>query len=123
MELLKPNRQNANVAIAILIIILIIKLLLIYSFYLNFELAMSMIGGNEITFEIVNTYDTRVEMLENLNIGAFIISVFTFLTWFRTAYSNLHILYDDLSYSKGWAIGSWFVPFINVTRPLKIMNE
>jgi hypothetical protein len=30
---------------------------------------------------------------------------------------------DALSHSTGWAIGSWFVPFMNLVRPRRILSE
>jgi len=51
------------------------------------------------------------------------ISVITFIMWFRRAYFNLHQKVNHLSYSEGWAAGSWFVPIINLYRPYQIMKE
>ena len=43
-----------------------------------------------------------------------------FLSWFFLAYSNLQKLgVRDHRFSNGWALGSWFVPFLNLVRPSK----
>ncbi|MCX7955370.1 MAG: DUF4328 domain-containing protein, partial [Bacteroidales bacterium] len=47
----------------------------------------------------------------------------TFIKWFRRAYYNLHLMVNNLSYTEGWAAGSWFVPIVNLYRPYKIMKE
>ena len=62
-------------------------------------------------------------ILPVLWIIVFPISSIAFLMWFNRAYSNLHQMAADLSYKKGWAIGCWFVPIMNLVIPLKIMVE
>lgn len=47
-----------------------------------------------------------------------------FLLWFRRAYFNLNQISPDYaSYGEGWAVGGWFVPFLNFFYPYKIMRE
>ena len=53
----------------------------------------------------------------------FIIMSILFLMWFRRAYYNLHQLKNNLSYTDGWAVGSWFIPFANWVLPYRIMKE
>ena len=53
----------------------------------------------------------------------YLISIITFVQWFRRAYFNLHIYIKTLTFSEGWAAGCWFVPIINLFRPFQIMNE
>jgi hypothetical protein len=52
-----------------------------------------------------------------------IISAVTFIQWFRRAYFNLHSLVPNLTFTEGWAAGSWFVPMISFFRPFQIMVE
>ncbi len=52
-----------------------------------------------------------------------IISAVAFIQWFRRAYFNLHSLVPNLTYTEGWAAGSWFVPVIGFFRPYQIMVE
>ncbi|NUM62129.1 MAG: DUF4328 domain-containing protein [Ignavibacteriaceae bacterium] len=47
-----------------------------------------------------------------------------FLIWIRQAYRNLLTLQRKPNeFSSGWAIGSYFVPFLNYVRPYTIMKE
>jgi hypothetical protein len=47
-----------------------------------------------------------------------------FLMWFRRVHKNLPALGGrDLKYSPGWAVGGFFVPFLNLVRPLQVMRE
>ncbi len=56
-----------------------------------------------------------------------IVTVFTivfFLRWFRRAYFNLHQLrFQTMGYSETQALWCWFIPFVNLVRPRKIMGE
>ncbi|HEU4716799.1 MAG TPA: DUF4328 domain-containing protein, partial [Bacteroidia bacterium] len=55
---------------------------------------------------------------------AYILSIIFFIMWFRRAYNNLHLMGSQfLTFSEGWAAGAWFVPFMNLVRPFRIMRE
>ena len=45
-----------------------------------------------------------------------------FLPWFHRAYKNLAAMHKT-KHKVGWAIGSWFVPFLNLFRPYQIAKE
>jgi hypothetical protein len=43
---------------------------------------------------------------------------------FRRAYRNLPALgAESPRFSSGWAVGAWFVPFLNLVRPKQIMDD
>lgn len=46
-----------------------------------------------------------------------------FLLWLRRRYANLATLRHHTTYQPGWAIGSFFVPFLNFVRPFQIVRE
>ena len=47
-----------------------------------------------------------------------------FLIWWWRAYSNLPaITGQELRFGRGWAIGAWFVPILNLWRPKQIGND
>ncbi len=47
-----------------------------------------------------------------------------FMMWMARAYYNLHRTgIQKIQFSAGWSIGAWFVPFMNLVRPYKIMKE
>ena len=54
----------------------------------------------------------------------FIVAVIIYFIWVRQAYRNLHSLQlEPTEYSSGWAIGSYFVPILNLFRPYSMMKE
>ncbi|WP_201112030.1 DUF4328 domain-containing protein [Dysgonomonas sp. Marseille-P4677] len=56
-------------------------------------------------------------------IAAVIISIITFIRWFRRAYFNLGVLTNECRYNDNWASNGWFVPFMNLYVPYQIMFE
>jgi len=51
-------------------------------------------------------------------------TVVAFLVWFHRAHKNLPALGGrELKYTPGWAVGGFFVPFLNLVRPLQVMRE
>jgi len=54
----------------------------------------------------------------------FVATAVVFIAWFHRAYTNLARLgITQLRWSTGWAVGAWFVPFLNVARPKSIAND
>lgn len=69
---------------------------------------------------------TTLEQVEALvSIGqllSLIVGAIGFLRWFRRAYGNAIALGHRASFAPGWAIGGWFVPFLNLVRPYQIAS-
>lgn len=54
----------------------------------------------------------------------FIASFISFLVWFHRAHKNLGLGgLIGMKYGSGWAIGGFFVPFLNFVRPYSVMKE
>jgi len=50
--------------------------------------------------------------------------VVTFSIWIYAAYRNLYALrVRGLQYSPGWAVGYFFIPIMNLFRPLQVFQE
>ena len=123
MENLKPNGKLAEKAIILMWIVLVLEVVNIFSCYMQYDLLNAIAWNEFITTEEAEANYTRVIILGGIYLVVFIISAITFLMWFAKAYSNLHKKVNNLAYSKGWAVGSWFVPILNIYRPYKIMKE
>lgn len=104
-------------------LLLVLNIASMISSYFQYNLLKKMAAGIEVSIETANANDLRERILAVVYGGVFIVSVVTFIRWFRRAYFNMHLRVSDLSYSEEWASGSWFVPIINLYRPLKIMKE
>lgn len=123
MKKFKPNGQRAKNAIILIWIMLALDIISVISGYFQYDLLQMAANGNEISIEQANANDTREQIIGLLYSIAFIISAVTFIQWFRRAYYNLHLRVTNLSYTEGWAAGSWFVPILCLFRPYQIMRE
>lgn len=123
MKKFKPNGQRAKNAIILIWIMLALDIISVISGYFQYDLLQMAANGNEISIEQANANDTREQIIGLLYLIAFIISAVTFIQWFRRAYYNLHLRVTNLSYTEGWAAGSWFVPILCLFRPYQIMRE
>lgn len=123
MEILRPNEQRAKNAILLIWIVLALEIVSMLSGYLLYDLIQTVADGGEISEERANANDMREQVVGILYLIAYVISVITFIQWFRRAYFNLHLKVKHLSHPEGWAAGSWFVPFTNLYRPYQIMKE
>ena len=46
-----------------------------------------------------------------------------FLVWLHRAYKNLRASGVKTEMPPGWAVGSWFIPFLNLVQPYQAMKE
>ena len=122
MEILRPNKQRAKNAITLIYLVLAFGVVSIISSYVQYEL-IEVAKTSGISPETADANDLRERIIAICNLILYIISGVTFIQWFRRAYFNLHLRAEELSYTEGWAAGSWFVPIINLSRPYQIMKE
>ncbi|WP_018344346.1 DUF4328 domain-containing protein [Cytophaga aurantiaca] len=123
MEKLKPNDKRATTAITLIWIILGLEIVMLISGYFQHELLMTIQNGGEVSEEATSANDDREMLIAVVYLIVNIISVVTFIQWFRRAYYNLHLKVKTLSHTEGWAAGAWFVPVICLFRPYQIMQE
>lgn len=86
------------------------------------SIVSSLLDGQDISETQLNLADTRAGAAGALQLTALIATGITFLVWFKRAYRNGSAFGADLPYSAGWAVGSWFVPFLNLVRPVRIFR-
>ncbi len=68
--------------------------------------------------------DARQQLIGSLQFIVYLGTVVAFLTWFHRVHKNLPALGGrDLLYTPGWAVGGFFVPFLNLVRPFQVMRE
>jgi hypothetical protein len=59
-----------------------------------------------------------------LNLGSLLVAGIAFLVWFHRACANAWALGAfPMSVTPGWAVGGFFVPFLNLVRPFQAMRE
>lgn len=120
---LNPNNQRAKIALSMIGIVLGLEIISLVSSGFQYDLLQTVSNGGDVSYEAAEANDLREQIIGIIYIIAYIISGITFIMWFRRAYYNLHQKVNNLSYTDGWAAGSWFVPIVNLFRPYQIMKE
>jgi hypothetical protein len=66
-----------------------------------------------------------VFLLGLLELIIYLTTVVFFLMWLYRAYDNLRAFHPwrRLDYSPGWAVGSFFIPFVNLVVPYRAVKE
>lgn len=118
MEELRPNAQRGNYALAMIWAVLSLSVIILIS-----EILQITFYSTDSSSEVVDWLIVATGLPSLLYIIALIASAVTFIMWFRRAYYNLRIKTGRTEYTDGWAAGGWFVPFLNLYIPYKIMKE
>jgi hypothetical protein len=68
--------------------------------------------------------DTRQQLIGILQIALFIITGISFLKWIYFSNSNSRSFgAKGMQFTPGWAIGYYFVPYLNFYKPYRAMKE
>ncbi len=110
-----PNRTRANVAIASI------------ALFAASSIAAAIVTGFTLAhfgeIEDTATLDSVWTVVTFTSVGAYVACGITFLFWFRRAYGNAYATGLRGAHTVGWAVGAWFVPFLNLVRPAQIAGE
>lgn len=120
---LRPNSARGRTILIFLIFSSVLDLASWISGYLQLVLLTDARSGVLVTEAEGIQNDMREAIIAILMMLVRIGCIITFIMWFRRAYYNLHQKVDHLSFGEGWAAGGWFVPFLNLGRPVQIMSE
>ena len=120
----KPIDRLASGLLVLLAISLIVDVIAVVSDLSELSLLGRAARGELVTSAEGRANDLRQLALQLIQIVVFIVTAIVFIVWFHRAYKNLLPLQaGPLRYGTGWAIGGWFVPFLNLVRPKQIMND
>ncbi len=122
IKAIRPNLQRAKIAQILVLVVMLFDIISIYSSYLQYNLLKILQNDGLVTNEMIESNDSREQIIGITYILILIISSITFIQWFRRAYFNLNVR-SNCEHSEGWAAGSWFTPIISLYRPYQIMKE
>jgi Domain of unknown function (DUF4328) len=121
---LKDNSNRAKWAIRIFWALIAIYVISIISNLMEWQLLENVKEGKEISIEKANFNDLRQSLVAILESLSIIATIVFFILWYRRAYNNLRrIGVRTLEYSETDAAWSFFIPFVNLVRPFKIVRE
>jgi hypothetical protein len=120
----RPLRGRAQVVVALLVVTVLISCVAVL-YELDLQALMDrMAAGQPVGSADLDTADDRIALISILSLAALVCTGIAFIVWFFRAYQNIERLgARDLRVKHGWAIGSWFVPIVNLVRPKQIMND
>ena len=73
--------------------------------------------------ETINPFVLIEGLVALAQFAVYIATVVLFLVWLHRAYKNLRAFGVRTEQSSGWAVGSWFIPILNLFRPYQIVKE
>lgn len=122
-ESLWPNGQRANVAKKVLWLLLVLETAYLIFIGTLFFTGNGLIGGQNSKNALLSIYENYHSYLWLIFGLAYLVGAVYFISWFRRAYYNLHLLRNDLRYSEDWALTAWLIPLLNLVEPIRIMSE
>jgi uncharacterized protein DUF4328 len=79
--------------------------------------------GTDFSDAEANATDDRQAAIGGAQFALLIVTAVLFIRWFKRAYENVDALGRIRRFGTGWAVGSWFVPILNLWRPKQIAND
>lgn len=81
-------------------------------------------AGTEVSVSVATASDNIVMAISYIKIVLFIICAIMFLIWeYRACFNNWSFGYAGLTYTPGWSVGWWFIPFASLILPYRAMGE
>jgi len=82
------------------------------------------LDGLDADTDALGSSDTRQAIVGGVEALLVLATGVAFIRWFHGAYRNVALLgTTELRFKPGWAIGAWFVPFLNLWRPKQIADD
>jgi hypothetical protein len=121
--ILKDNYQRGKWATQLFVAYAIMSFLLACVNFSSFITYRSLFRGNQ-DADILQKNLLLTSVVGLLYTVVAILVIIFFLMWLRRAYFNIQTAYPNRTeFTDGWAIGAWFVPFLNLVRPYEIVKE
>lgn len=119
-----PLRGRAQAVTVVFVIMAVLCTVAVFSDWLEWRLMDRIIAGEEVTDAEATANDNRQGTIGLVQLALFIAAAVVFIRWMHAAYRNLDLVAPgERRYGAGWAIGSWFVPILNLFRPKQIVND
>jgi hypothetical protein len=87
------------------------------------RVAARLLSGQIVSLSAVAATDTYVRVTYIVSEIALLVPFLVFLFWLHRAATNAGAFARELRFTPGWAVGWFFVPFANLVRPARVVNE
>lgn len=123
MNILKNNYNLSRWILLGIACVLISEILFLFNNVFYLQLLKQMMIGQQYTYEALDSFDRRENIILFLYYFCFFSTVILFIVWKKRAYQNLIDLGLRMTYTSGWAIAYWFIPVFCLFRPFQVMKE
>lgn len=118
------EHANARWTTYLLYACLALDVIAIMSGLLQRGLLLRIAAGEHPAPGVAEANDARHTAIGVLQVLAFVITGIVWLVWLQRAYTNLGAVgVKKARFTPGWAVGYWFVPFVNLVRPYQIVVD
>ncbi|HEX8558581.1 MAG TPA: DUF4328 domain-containing protein, partial [Pyrinomonadaceae bacterium] len=117
---------RAQAVVFLFLAYIAVALFSVFSNALQLGLIAEAVAGGEITDARVQMNDTRQAAVAFTHLVVYVALAVAFLLWLYRASKNLPALGNEKSrieYKPGLAVGSFFIPFVNLFMPYKAVRE
>jgi hypothetical protein len=119
-----PLRGRVQAVTVVFVLMAVLCVVAVVSDYLEWRLMDRIIAGEAVTDSEATANDNRQGTIGLVQLAMFIAAAVVFIRWMYGAYQNVDVVARaERRYAHGWAIGSWFVPILNLFRPKQIIND
>jgi Domain of unknown function (DUF4328) len=125
--LLDRVRSTGGLGVAVVVLLgfqICVLAISALAFVMRARLLARIEAGHLVTREQANARDVFVEVTSGLWLLVFLATIVVWLIWQHHAQSNARALTNDgTTFTPGWAVGWWFVPFANLGKPFQSIRE
>lgn len=117
------GHKYAQWVVALLGLSVLIDFVALVSGYSQASLISDLSAGQKLSEADIEANDSRQQIIGVIQILLFVPTVVAFLCWLRRAYGNLPAIGVITRFTSNWAVGWFFVPFMNIFRPYQVVKE
>lgn len=117
-------RTMAHVVVLVFLVLMVSSIGAISVEVMLNSIYNDVLAGREVSADWEGQLGNSLQLISIAEVVLSLALMVLFLVWFYKAYKNLPALEASrLEYTPGWAVGGWFVPFLNLVRPYQVARE
>src|SRR5258708_386553 len=118
---MKPMRAAGNVVTVLLAIVILSEIVRVATQWLVIDFLNGITPGAPVDITKANAVDANHQAANTVFLVVYVVAGLGFVVWFYQAVANLRAAgLKQMEFTPGWAIGGFFVPFLNLVRPLQV---
>lgn len=120
----ESGHTRAQFAMIFLAAVMLLIVVSIVSDFMQINMLSAVAAGRKISPAKADSNDSRQALINIVRMLNGIVTAIGFLMWIHRAHRNLPALgANNLEFTPGWAVGGFFVPFLNFVYPYLVIVE